>query len=158
MPTYTIKNDAITTSTNNDSKTQIPIKHLEAPRYIGICSQHGIKSREEMNEQGSSNNTRASQKYHTEWKEANPRTAHAVESSQIRKIGAPGWLRRLSVRLPLRSRSHSSWVCVPCRALGWQLRAWSLLRILCLPLSLSFPRSCSVSLSLSQKINIKKNV
>ena len=32
----------------------------------------------------------------------------------------------------------------------------SLLWILCLPLSLSFPHSCSVSLSLSRKINIKK--
>ena len=34
------------------------------------------------------------------------------------KNGAPGWLRRLSVRLRLRSRSHISWVRTPHRALG----------------------------------------
>ena len=65
-------------------------------------------------------------------------------------LGAPGWLSRLSVRLRLRSRSHGSWVRAPCRALGWWLRAWSLLLTLCLPLSLPLPHSCSVSVS---KIN-----
>ena len=50
--------------------------------------------------------------------------------------GASGWLSRLSVQLRLRSWSHGSWVCALGWALCWQLRAWSLLRILCLPLSL----------------------
>ena len=53
--------------------------------------------------------------------------------------GAPGWLSRLSVRLQLRSWSHGLWVQAPRRALCWQLRAWSPLWILCLPLSLSAP-------------------
>ena len=44
-----------------------------------------------------------------------------------------------------RSWSHGSWVQDLHRALWWQLRAWSLLQILCLPLSLSLPRSCSIS-------------
>ena len=48
-------------------------------------------------------------------------------------------LSRLSIRFPLRSWFNSSWGWAPCWALCWQLRAWSLLRILCLPLSLPFP-------------------
>ena len=44
----------------------------------------------------------------------------------------------------------------PHQALYWQIRAWSLLWILCLPLSLPLPHSHSVPLSL-KKINIKKN-
>ena len=53
-----------------------------------------------------------------------------------------------SVKRPTsaRSRSRSQWVRAPRRALGWWLRAWSLFLILCLPLSLPLPRSCSVSL------------
>uniref|UniRef100_A0A673T7J5 SRCR domain-containing protein n=1 Tax=Suricata suricatta TaxID=37032 RepID=A0A673T7J5_SURSU len=35
----------------------------------------------------------------------------------LRISGAPGWLSRVSIRLWLRSRSHSSWVRYPCRAL-----------------------------------------
>ena len=65
------------------------------------------------------------------------------------KHGAPGWLSRLSVWLWLRSWSHGLWVRAPHWALCWQLRAWSLLQILCLPLSLPLPHSCSVFLSLS---------
>ena len=69
--------------------------------------------------------------------------------------GAPGWLSQLSVWLWLRSWSHSPWVQAPCQALWWQLRAWSLLWILCLPLSLPLLRKHSISpspsLSLSQK-------
>ena len=61
--------------------------------------------------------------------------------------GAPVWFSWLSLQLWLRSWSHSSWVRAPCRALCWQLRARSLLQILCLPLSLPLPRSCSVSFS-----------
>ena len=61
--------------------------------------------------------------------------------------GAPGWLSRLSGRPRLRSWSHGSWVLALHQALRWQLRAWSLLRILCLPLLLPLPISHSVSLS-----------
>ena len=60
--------------------------------------------------------------------------------------GAPGWLTQLSTRLWLRSWSRGPWVLAPRQALGWWLRAWSLFPILCLPLSLPLPRSCSVSL------------
>ena len=66
-------------------------------------------------------------------------------------FGAPGWLGRLSVRLRLRSWSRGPWVWAPRRALCWQLGAWSLFRILCLPLSLPLPCSCSVSLCLKNK-------
>ena len=67
---------------------------------------------------------------------------------------APGWLSRLSVRLQLSSWSCGLWVRAPCRALRWQLRAWSLLGILCLPLSA--PTLLSLSLSLSKVINKQK--
>ena len=72
--------------------------------------------------------------------------------------GAPVWLSWLSFRLWLRSWSHGLWVRVPHQALCWQFSDWSLLWILCLPLSLLFPCSCSVSVfSCLSKINIKKN-
>ena len=53
-----------------------------------------------------------------------------------------------SVKRPTsaRSRSRGRWVRAPRQALDWWLRAWSLFPILCLPLSLPLPRSCSVSL------------
>ena len=63
--------------------------------------------------------------------------------------GVPEWLSRLGLRLRLRSWSRRPWVGAPRQALGWQLRAWSLFQILCLPLSLPLP--CSCCLSLSQK-------
>ena len=68
-------------------------------------------------------------------------------------FGAPGWLSRLSVRLRLRSRSRGPWVRAPRRALGRWFGAWSLLPILCLPLSLSAPPPFMLCLSrsLSQK-------
>ena len=66
-------------------------------------------------------------------------------------VGAPGWLSRLSGRLQFRSWSHSPWVPAPHQALCWQLRAWILLWILCLPLSLPLPRWCSVCLCLKNK-------
>ena len=52
-----------------------------------------------------------------------------------------------SVKRPTsaRSRSRGPWVRAPRRALGWWLGAWSLFPILCLPLSLPLPCSCSVS-------------
>ena len=62
--------------------------------------------------------------------------------------GAPGWLR---------SWSHSLRVRAPRRALCWQLRAWSLLQILCLPLSLFLPNSCPLSQKLTLKIFLNKN-
>ena len=65
----------------------------------------------------------------------------------------PGWLSQLSIRLQLRSWTHGSWVQGPCRALCWQLRPWSLLQILCLPLSLCPSPAHTLSLFLS-KINI----
>ena len=45
-----------------------------------------------------------------------------------------------------------------CRALCWELRAWILLQILCLPLSLSLTHSHSVSVSLKNKQTLKKNL
>ena len=65
--------------------------------------------------------------------------------------GAPGWLSCLGVRLQLRSWSRGLWVWTPHQALCWRFRAWSLLRVVCLPLSLPLPCLCSVCLSLSQK-------
>ena len=65
--------------------------------------------------------------------------------------GVPGWLSQLSVWLQLRLWSHGSWVPTPHGALCWQLRAWSLLRILCLPLSLSDPPPLVHPISLSLK-------
>ena len=71
-------------------------------------------------------------------------------------FGVPGWLSRLSVRLRPRSRSHTPWVRALHRGLCWQLRAWSPLQILCLPISLPLPRSCSVSLCPTNKWTLKK--
>ena len=65
--------------------------------------------------------------------------------------GVPGWLSQLSFWLQLRSWSYSWWVRAPCQALCSQLRAWSLLRILYLPLSLLLLHSCSVSLCIKNK-------
>ena len=67
-------------------------------------------------------------------------------------IGAPGWLSRLSIRLRLRSRAHSSWVQAPRRALCWRLGAWSLLWILSPFLSAPPP----LTLYLSSKTKKKK--
>ena len=69
---------------------------------------------------------------------------------------APGWLCQLNVRLQLRSWSYSLWVRTPCQALCWQLRAWSLLQILCLLLSLCPSPTCALSLSLKNKYKHKK--
>ena len=72
--------------------------------------------------------------------------------------GVPEWLSWLSAWLWLSSWSHHSWVWAPRWALCWQLRAWSLLPILCLSFSLPAhpppaPRPASFSLS---KLNNKK--
>ena len=68
--------------------------------------------------------------------------------------GAPGWLGRLGVALQLRSWSHGSWLWVPRQALCWQLRAWILLQMLCLPLSA--PPLFVLCLSLSNKTKQNK--
>ena len=60
--------------------------------------------------------------------------------------GAPGWLSPLRVWLQLRSWSHGSRVWAPHWALCWQLGAWTLLQILCFPLSLPLSHLCSVCL------------
>ena len=65
--------------------------------------------------------------------------------------GAPGWLSWLSIPLGLRSWSHGLWVRAPCWTLCWQLRAWSLLQILCLPLSTPLLLMLCVSLSKTNK-------
>ena len=52
-------------------------------------------------------------------------------------IGARGWLSWLSVRLQVRSWSHSSWVQAQHQALCWQLGTWSLFPILSPSLSAS---------------------
>ena len=63
--------------------------------------------------------------------------------------GVSGWLSQLRISLQLKSWSHGLWVQTPRQALCWQLRAWSLLQILSLSLSVRLP-SHSLSLSLSQ--------
>ena len=68
---------------------------------------------------------------------------------RVRPLGAPGWLSRLSIQLWLRSWSRSLWVRALRWALCWQLRAWSLLQILCS--SLCSSPTHALSLSLSQK-------
>ena len=65
------------------------------------------------------------------------------------RVGSPGWLSQLSVWLWLRSCSHGSWVQALCRALCWQLRAWSLLQIL--SQSPCYSPTHTLSLSVSQK-------
>ena len=76
-----------------------------------------------------------------------------------KKLGAPVWLRWLSVRLRLRSWSHGSWVRARiglCAEL--LLRAWNLLQILCLLLSLPLLHLYSVSLFQKKKINVKNKI
>ena len=69
-------------------------------------------------------------------------------SSPYLKVTKRGTWVAQSVKRPAsaRSRSCGPWVRAPRQALGWWLRAWSLFPLLCLPLSLPLPRSCSVSL------------
>ena len=76
---------------------------------------------------------------------------HDTMNTTKKLTEAPGWLSRLSIQLRLRSWSHGWWVWAPHRALCWWLGPWSLFRILCLPLSLTLPRSCSVSLCIKNK-------
>ena len=56
---------------------------------------------------------------------------------------APGCLSGLSVRLRLRAWPPGLWVRASRQALCWQLGARSLLRTLCLPLSLALSRLLS---------------
>ena len=64
-----------------------------------------------------------------------------------RLVGVPGWLSRLSFRLWLRSWSRGSWAEALPGALCQRIRAWSLLLILRLLLSL-----CTSLLSLSMSL------
>ena len=73
---------------------------------------------------------------------------HKTLHIEVYSWRAPGWLSGLSIRLRLRSWSHSSWVRAPRRALCWQLGPWSLLQILCFPVSLPLPHLGSLPLSL----------
>ena len=85
------------------------------------------------------------------WSRGRQKLAKFVFTLKPLIFGVPGWLSRLSVRLQVRSWSRGLWVQAPHRARCWQLRAWSLFRILCLPLSLTLPCSCSVCLCLKNK-------
>ena len=67
-------------------------------------------------------------------------------SEHLNKTEETGWPSPWSVWLQLSSWSCSLWVWASHRALCWQLGAWSLLQILCLPVSLPLPCSCSLSL------------
>ena len=77
-----------------------------------------------------------------------PHACSRVLSLSLLKTKQRGAGVAQSVKCPTsaRSRSHGPWVRAPRQALGWWLRAWSLLPILCLPLSLPLPRSWSVYL------------
>ena len=78
--------------------------------------------------------------------------------------GAPWWLSWLSLWLRLISWFPGLWVPASCRALCWQLRAWSLFQILCLLQSLSLSLSlslwpsptCTLCPSLKNKYTFKK--
>ena len=69
--------------------------------------------------------------------------------AKIPSLWPLGWLSHLSIQLCLRSWSHDS---SPRGAQCWQLRAWSLLYILCFPLSFSALTLLILACSLS-KIN-----
>ena len=98
-----------------------------------------------------STNLQTSKKINPSLKPQWDTASHLSEWLKLKILGAPGWLSQLGVWLWLRSWSHGLWVRAPRRALCWRLRAWSLLPILCLPLSLPLPCSCSVSLCLKNK-------
>ena len=60
-------------------------------------------------------------------------------------LWALGWLSQFSIQFWLRSWSRGLRVPVPHQVLCWHLRSWSLLQILCLPLSLPLCGLHSVS-------------
>ena len=62
-----------------------------------------------------------------------------------------GWFSELGIQLQLRSWFHGSWVRALRRALSWQLRARSLLRILCPSLSAPPLFTLCLCLSLTNK-------
>ena len=83
--------------------------------------------------------------------------AHLFGQGVAVKIGAPGWLSRLSIRILISAQAVISWLWdrAPHQALHW---AWSLLGIL--SPSPSAPPSvcscvCASALSLNKKINLK---
>ena len=96
-------------------------------------------------------NSKISRKYLFSWNIEKLKTKYVnMKMQSIYEWGT--WVAQLNVRLQPRSWSHGWWVRAPRQALCWQLRACSLLRILCLLLSLPLPHSYSVSFCLS-KIN-----
>ena len=93
--------------------------------------------------------------YHLKCTEADFMTWQHIVRVYKCSLAAPGWLSWLSICLLLKSWSPGSWVRALCWPLCWQLKAWSLLRILCFSHSLLL--SCSCSVSVAQKwINVKK--
>ena len=86
-----------------------------------------------------------------EWK-AGGRQSDEAENEKKRGTWVAQWVK---LQTWLRSWSHSSWVWALHWALCWQLRDWSLLQILCLPLSLPHSQSRCVSFS-KNKQTLKK--
>ena len=81
---------------------------------------------------------------------------HYISHSKAPALYRGAWVAQLSIPFQLSSLSPSSWLWALCQALCWQLRAWSLLQILCLLLSAPLLPILCLSLSLSKKkINIK---
>ena len=77
---------------------------------------------------------------------------HQNHTEKREEWGAPGEAQSVKhLTLAQVTWSHGWRVWALLQALWWQLRAWSLLRILRLPLSLLLPHSCSVCLSLKNK-------
>ena len=96
--------------------------------------------------------------YFLKWEEALPfsKSCQSLSSLNI-EYRRDAWVAQsVKHRLQLRSWPHGSWVRAPHQALCWQLRTWSLLRVLCLLFSLHFPHSCPLFLSLKNKITFEK--
>ena len=90
-----------------------------------------------------------------------PLVAGKVLTQSLKRLGCsgePGWLSLLSTWLWLGSWSHGPWAWAPRQALCWQLGAWSLLRILCLHLSLCPSPAHALSLCLKNKQTLKKRL
>ena len=79
------------------------------------------------------------------------------EFTSTPRPGASGWFSWLSAWLLISDQAMISWFVGSSPASGSVLMVWSLFWILCIPLSLPFPHSCVVSLSLSlkNKLNVK---
>ena len=80
------------------------------------------------------------------WRPPNMLSLHH-HLQDVHSFGAPGWLSQLSLTSTQVMISQSQ-VLALCWALYWQLRAWSLLQVFCLPLSLCPSPTHTLSLSL----------